>query len=418
MRRLLSTTFVLFGVLAACADEPTTPAPLPAAAVAPASRHDALHAALVQESRTFAMDKGDWLEDLGDAPFFGLGSLSRRAAAGQLNEEDKRRHADVLTRSRALLAEELVKGDLQEKVMSVLGLIDHVAATGDRSDLPLIDSFVDRLESLSKTFGDYLEGAAEQSWAVRTYGPTAVTALIGLVDAQYALLIGGERKEDRLVRAVEIDKKIAERAFADLSDATGASVRGFAIAPGRAAIELYPNVSMILLEGRLFRLTHDEAYKLQARAVYAAIQPLKLSDTPARYASPYAAASLKAKTREVSTLSSQNYLALALMVMFEITGEQRFVEEADRVLDGIEKLRGPYCLADVHQDDACDEACGAEKACVASACVDDKCTTGLLHHVVDGRIADKTDPTVFCSGCNLQTLYVVGYRRALAGGGY
>jgi hypothetical protein len=35
--------------------------------------------------------------------------------------------------------------------------------------------------------------------------------------------------------------------------------------------------------------------------------------------------------------------------------------------------------------------------------------------VVDGRLAKPEDGTLFCSGCNLQTLYVLGYRRALAG---
>ena len=59
--------------------------------------------------------------------------------------------------------------------------------------------------------------------------------------------------------------------------------------------------------------------------------------------------------------------------------------------------------------------CGAGKACVSTSCTGDRCTTGLFHHVVDGRLADPSDPTLFCSGCNLQSLYVLGYRRALAG---
>ena len=30
----------------------------------------------------------------------------------------------------------------------------------------------------------------------------------------------------------------------------------------------------------------------------------------------------------------------------------------------------------------------------------------LLHHWMDGRIAQPTDPEFFCSGCNLQFLYL------------
>jgi hypothetical protein len=298
--------------------------------------------------------------------------------------------------------------------MACLGLIERIAASGDRSDLERLDSFVDRLSSLSSTFGDYLAPAADQSWAIRTYGPTAVTALVALVHAQYALLVGGDRAGERRDRATAMEKTIAANAFGDLVDgATGKSARAFAPAPGDLSIDLYSNVAMILLEARLFRLTMDESYRLEARSLYGAIQALKLSDAPARYESAYAAQSLGAKTRDVLTLSSQNYLALALLLLFEITGEQRFVDEADRVLDGIEQMRGPWCLAQV-DGVACTPVCASGQACVASACTQDRCTTGLLHHIVDGRLAQPGDPTLFCSGCNLQTLYVLGYRRALA----
>ena len=58
----------------------------------------------------------------------------------------------------------------------------------------------------------------------------------------------------------------------------------------------------------------------------------------------------------------------------------------------IEKMRGNYCIGDVEE----------------------RCGNGLLHHFVDGRLAEPGDGTLFCSGCNLQTLYVLGYRRGLA----
>src|SRR5690606_36049523 len=109
----------------------------------------------------------------------------------------------------------LLEGDLQDKVMAALGLIDHVAA-GDRTDVVALDQFIDSLDSLTKTLGDYLEAGADRSWAIRTYGPTAVTSLVALLEAQYALFVGGERKAERLERAQAIDRKIGERAFGDL----------------------------------------------------------------------------------------------------------------------------------------------------------------------------------------------------------
>ena len=416
MRSVLAGAFVL-AITAALACESAMDDQVPVRA-APPSRHAALREALTTDARGLSFENGDWLEDLGDAPFFGLGWLARRAADGPLPPEDAARLEASLARARVLLASDLLSGELQEKVMAALGVIEHVAAAhehGDSPDVVAVDAFLDRLDHLVGGLGDYLAGVEDASWAVRTYGPTAVTALIALVHAQYALLVDNDLTAAHLERATTLEQKITDRALRDLADAaTGRSARGYAFGPGHFEIDLYPNVSMILLEARLFRLTKNETYRLQSRALYGAIQALKLSDVPARYASPYAAALLGAKTREVATLSSQNYLALALMLLFEITGEARFSDEADRVLDAIETMRGPWCLAQVHHE-VCAPVCGAEQACVSTSCTGDRCTTGLLHHVVDGRLANPSDPTLFCSGCNLQALYVIGYRRALAG---
>ncbi|HEY8074023.1 MAG TPA: hypothetical protein VIF62_07940, partial [Labilithrix sp.] len=281
MRRLASA-LVTMTALAACSSDATT---LPDA-VAPPSRHDDMRAALTSDAKQLSFSNGDWLEDLGDAPFYGLAWYARRA---DLDGDESTRRDQALNRARALLDDDLVKGDLQEKVMACLGMIERVAASGDRSDLERIDFFIDRLGSLSQTFGDYLAAAADQSWAIRTYGPTAVTALVALVHAQYAALIGGDRADERRDRAIAMEKTIASNALGDLVDpATGKSGRAFAPAPDDPSIDLYANVAMILLEGRLFRLTLDESYRLQARALYAAIQALKISDAPARYESAYA----------------------------------------------------------------------------------------------------------------------------------
>lgn len=416
VRDALVVSGVALTTLFACGDDEQPELP---AAVAPPSRHGAMRDALAQASKTYGFEAGDWQEDLGDAPFWGVAWLSHRAAEGALDADALAQRDAAVVRARALFAESLVEGDLQDKVMAALGVIEHIGASGDRAELAALDEFVDRLDTLTRTFGDYLEAGADRSWALTVYGPTSVTALIALVEAQYALLVGGPRGQERLDRALAIDAKIRERAFGDLVDAyTGKPARAYAFAPGRAGLFLYPNVAMIMLKARLFRLTKREEFRLEARAIFGAIQALKLSDAPARYASPYAAESLGAKTREVSTLSSQNYLALAMLLLFEITGEARFAEEADRVLDGIEALKGTWCRSHVHEGTSCAPACSGGQACVGGACAPDRCEEGILHHVVDGRLASPDDEVLFCSGCNLQTLYVLGQRRALAGEPY
>jgi hypothetical protein len=406
---------LLLACLSACEAAPATNVPV---RPAPASRHQALVDALRDDARAFAFKDGNWSEDLGDAPYYGLAWLSRRAAAGEIDRDELERRDAALGRAKTLLSGSLTAGGVQAPVMAVLGVMEHIAASQDRSLVPAVDDFVDRLDALARSRGDYVEADESTSSALRTYGPTAVTALIALVEAQYALLVGGVRAQQRIDRAIALDAKIHELAFGDLVDGdTGQPARGYAFAPGNPTLFDAPNVAMLLLKGRLFRLTKREDVRLEARAVYAALQPLKLSDAPARYASPYAQAELNVSnidTRDLSTLSGQNYLTLGLLVLFEITGDQRFIDEADRLLDGIAALRGPWCTSQVHDPAGCVPACETKQACVSAACTPERCTTGLLHHTVNGRLALPTDGALFCAGCNFQTLYVVGYRRALA----
>ena len=81
------------------------------------------------------------------------------------------------------------------------------------------------------------------------------------------------------------------------------------------------------------------------------------------------------------------------------------------MLDGIEQMRGPWCLSQV-DNVGCTPVCATGQACVESACIADRCTTGLLYDITDGTL--PTTGRTFCSGCSLQTLFVLGERRLLA----
>lgn len=404
------------GTAGACSSDESTDVPV---RPAPPSRHAPLVDALVDDAESYAFYNGDWEEDLGDAPFYGVAWLARRAESGKLDAEEHARLDAAVMRAKMLVAGDLAGGAIRERVMASLGLIEYVGASRDRSVVPALDDFIDRLDTLTRTFGDYIEVGADRTWELGAYGPTAMTALVALVEAQYALLVGGGRAQERTIRALAIDARIRERAFGELVDApTGRKARAYAFAPGDPGIFDGSNVAMLVLKSRLFRLTKREEFRLEARALYAALQPLKLADAPARYSSPAARRSLGVDTRDLSTLSSQNDLTLGLLLLFEITGDQRFVDEADRMLDGIFAMRGPWCTSHAHDPRSCSAACAAGQACVEGGCSANRCTTGLLHHVVAGRLALPEDGNVFCSGCNLQTLYVTGYRRTLAGETY
>lgn len=387
-------------------DEDTVTFPV---AKASPSRHGALRDALSDDARGFAFERGDWLEDQGDAAGFGLAVLARRGGEAEAREA-------AAARARALLAGPVDPGDpaLEEKVLAAFGLLEHVGAGGAGADV--LDGFLDRLDAAVRLSGDDLERLSATSPVVAAWGSTVATGTVALLHAQAALVIGGPRAGERQARAVALEQGLYARAFGDLADpGTAQSARAFATAPGRAALTLLPNVVMMLVETRLFRLTKDEGYRLAARALFAGIKALRLGGgTGTRWSEPERAALLGATTRDVSTVAGQAALALALLSVFEVTGDPRYVEETDGVLDALAVTRGPWCRSQL--GGTCTTACGEGDACTLGACTTERCATGLLHHVVAGALAAPGGSgPLYCSGCSFLAQLAVGTRRTLAG---
>jgi hypothetical protein len=156
------------------------------------------------------------------------------------------------------------------------------------------------------------------------------------------------------------------------------SARAYAAAPGSPNLSNTANVAMLILKARLFRLTKDEVYRLEARAIYGALQTFELA--PGRYASIDAQPDLKTDSRDLTLTADEADLAFALTLLFEITGDDKFIAEADSVFDTLASLRGP---------------------------------TGLVRYSLDGVLAAET-----CAECTYRALWALGYRRALAGEPY
>jgi uncharacterized protein YyaL (SSP411 family) len=135
---------------------------------------------------------------------------------------------------------------------------------------------------------------------------------------------------------------------------------------------------MLLVIGRLYALTGKKVYLQRAETVYGGMESLRFADK-SFYASPYSAKIQGAKTDEYSTLSSQNYLILGLLMLHENTGKAKYLDEVLVILRHIHER-----LYDAKEG-------------------------RLLHHWIDGRAANKTDVDYFCSGCNLQVLYILWY---------
>jgi hypothetical protein len=135
---------------------------------------------------------------------------------------------------------------------------------------------------------------------------------------------------------------------------------------------------MMILSASLHDLNQDSEILDRAKQLFQAIQPLK-DKIKGNYRTPEEMEGAGATTQDYSTLASQNYLCIALLLMFEQSQERQYLDEARTVLGFIHNY-----LYDPEQD-------------------------RILHHWIDGRPALPIDKLYFCTGCNFQTLYILWY---------
>ena len=367
--------------------------------------HQDFYARLQGHTAGFTVVDGDWKEDWGDAAAYGPAFFAR---AG-LTEG----RADLLATARAayerdrevVQTADILGGDVNEILMSVLGMVEHIAATGELADLPVVDQLLRGVQLLLEAADYYMTPEMQPGYAMETYGPTVVNMVFGLIALQRALLQRDSFASELIAFC---------RAQWDVMSASAWNGTSYDFGAGREGLFLYPNVTMIIVAVRLYQLTGDEAFRDRALATHAGMQPLRVDPAsglagPGRYRSPYSATYMGATTSDYTTLSSQNYLLFALYSLYEVTGDKSYLVEARQVLDFLEGyLEGRWCLAHLHKA-PCDPACDTGGVCVAGTCSDDRCGDAVLHHWLDGRLALPTDHEFFCSGCNLQLLYMMWY---------
>ncbi len=395
----LSLFLLLVPLTTACQDDPPREVPF---------RHHALYEQVQTCTPAFAMIDGDWKEDFGDAAFYGPAFF---AHAGTEKKDAALLETARLTTERNLtviMEPDLVTGDTNEMIMATLGLIEYIDATGATEHLAAVDQLIDKLNELVKLVQYYIPPAMVPGYAMKTYGPTSINGLVALLSLQRVYVLGGEERRAALLpMAKQVTEKISEAAW------TGTD---YSFGEERPGLFLYPNITMIIVNSRLYQLTGEDKYRERALATYQGIQPLKVTEAsglvgPGRYRSPYSAETMGATTDNYSTLSSQNYLMFALMLLYQITGNMDYLAEIDPILDFLEtSLMGQSCLSDFLPE-SCTPACISGQTCVDQGCVADVCHCGVLHHWMDGRLAVSSDPESFCSGCNLQLLYLMWYRQ-------
>jgi uncharacterized protein YyaL (SSP411 family) len=204
-------------------------------------------------------------------------------------------------------------------------------------------------------------------YAIYTYGNTVVTANFAMLNVEYARVFGVENSADK----IEVVKKILEAVDKNAWDE---DFKGYLYKPGSKKDLLYPNIVMMLVYGRLYQLTKDTNYLERTKMLYEAIQVQK-DKAMGCYNSPYSKDVMGAKTDDYKTLSSQNYTMLALLTLYENSHDKKYLDEVDGILSFVE--------SHIYFDGM------------------------ALHHWMDGAPAKPEHPEYYCTGCNLQLLYVI-----------
>ena len=338
----------------------------------------AFYDTLREQAGAFDYVEGEYLDDYSDANFYALAFYARVGVeledAAYLQRADEIHDYNLSVLQRANNDPGWSAEHLEEVLYAALGLIEHAAATGETDAIATVDTFIDLSNFLVGVYDNYLDVSLGE-YAADTYGPTSITGGLALLNLQYAKYLDTPRTQDRIDAAVEIVQTIDEQAF---------DGQRYLFRPGEDKLFLYPNSIMILVLNRLYELTGDRAYLERAETAFEGVAPLRDAEH-GFYRSPYSAEYMGAQTDEYSTLSSQNYFNLALLLLYQNTGKEIYLQRVREILT--------FLRLNLYDDEQ----------------------GRLLHHWIDGHIAQPDDPEYFCSGCNLQFLYIVWYLKSVVG---
>ena len=317
---------------------------------------------------------GVWKEHFGDGCLFGPSFDIQYGLATDSDLHMERGHTTldhnagfVEEASQELLS---YNDQLEFLSMSLLSL-SRVGPLAGENYVQSIDPLLQSLDTISLAVGDYFEITVGE-FATTSYGPTSVSNFLTINHIERAAGYE-ENSEHHFDRARAMMTAIHDVAW----DEELATYR-FAREDTRRM--LYPNITFMLSYARMYQETGEEEFLEAFYRTYDGIEPLRAASGD-HFHSPYSFESMGATDEDYSTLSSQNYLMLALLSAYQSTGDKALLDEVNTILTFIE----------THLMDG----------------------DLITHHWIDGRAANHEDPWFFCMGCNLQTLYILVVRELI-----
>jgi hypothetical protein len=320
----------------------------------PAVFHEILHHLLTQET----VIAGDYQRDFGDATCYAPPVLMAHGLATSDSAQIELARA-IITREYGLIRNFSIFffSNAAEALIGGLGLTEVYGMSPEtrlaeetRNLLSLVDSVYDLFNEnglLPKNLASF-------------YGQTASTAIIVALQLKYLIKIDSTDSARR-ERALKMVKRIEAAAY----DSAGF----YRWNADDTELTLYPNAAMMLVHSLAYHISGDDHHLEMARSMLAAIAPLFRSELDTYL-------DRESDPNEYISLSSHNYLALALLHLFDETQDGTYLHTAQRTVDFI--IKRLY-------------------------------NNGIVYH----DLRNNLRATYYCTGCNFQFLFVL-WQAAIA----
>lgn len=316
----------------------------------PAVFHEILHHLLTKEK----VIAGDYYGDFGDATCYAPPVLLAHGLATGDSAQIKLARA-IIAREYNLIRNFLFNSS--EALIGGLGLTEVYGISPETRLTEEIRTLLSHVDSVYDLFNE--NGLLPKSMA-DSYGQTASTAIIAALQLKYLIKIDSTDSARR-ERALTMVKRIEAAAY----DSTGF----YRWNADDTVLSLYPNAAMMLVHSLAYHVTRDDHHLKMARSLLPAIAPLFKPELDAYLYR-------KSDPSEYISLSSHNYLALALLHLFDETQDGTYLHTAQRTVDFI--IKRLY-------------------------------NNGIVYH----DLRNNVRATYYCTGCNFQFLFVL-WQAAIA----
>mgnify|MGYP001155473400 FL=1 len=338
---------------------------------------------------------GDLTTDFGDATAYAPALFFSLKGEGRATADDMRVAEEMAERQIKLVTDLYQNGiysflsagisdpnSISETFVGIGGIFIAYEATREEKYKDTMEKYLDTMEEIFGPSGSsFLNGLLGTQ--IPPYGPTTVVGGVAGFYLQYIFSVGAGRSS---VHYAGVGYSVLQKLNDAVFDQERMNYR-YKNIPGYSFIYQYSNLTTLQGLIRAYLNTQNRAYLDRAKAVMETLELLWSdkykgyfsAENDPKYFSIYDDIDTSEYQREYIPLSGANYQIYANILMYQVTKDEKYRKNIEKILDFIEGT--------LYKD-------------------------GIVwHDIQNGKLADR-----YCSGCNFQLLYnIYLYDRLLKG---